>query len=216
MCTGLTNGLAPKTLIIPFPFSIIAGKQYFTSAYKAADVFTINDLNEICAQSATAHIQKGGDVFTWRNYLGQKYSDLPGVCKLHDFLVVKTNIGEVVMKVREWCFSGEWKRSPLRNVNDDVSPTLLSTYSETHVNDIPEGKMTDMVTMYNRFIPLDRRLGYLPPLAPTTSNCSTAVHATNATALGKESSTASSQSHLQSGTSLSKRARKQSKCSVEG
>jgi len=83
------------------------------SAYKAADVFTINDLNEICAQSATAHIENGGDVFTWRNYLGLKYSDLPGVRKLHDFLVVKTNTGEVVMKVREWCFSGEWKRSPL-------------------------------------------------------------------------------------------------------
>ena len=42
------------------------------SAYKAADVFTINDLNEICAQSATAHIENGGDVFTWRNYLGLK------------------------------------------------------------------------------------------------------------------------------------------------
>ena len=83
------------------------------SAYKAADVFTINDLNEICAQSATAHIENVGDVFTWRNYLGLKYSDLPGVRKLHDFLVVKTNTGEVVMKVREWCFSGQWKRSPL-------------------------------------------------------------------------------------------------------
>ena len=174
------------------------------SAYKAADVFTINDLNEICVQSATAHIENGGDVFTWRNYLGLKYSDLPGVRKLHDFLVVKTNTGEVVMKVCEWCFSGEWKRSPLQIVNDDVSPTLLSTYSGTHAHDIPEGKMTDMVTMYNRFIPLDRRPGYLPLLAPTTSNCSTAVHATNATALGKATSTASSQSHLQSGTSLSK------------
>ena len=139
------------------------------SAYKAADVFTINDLNEICAQSATAHIENGGDVFTWRNYLGLKYSDLPGVRKLHDFLVVKTNTGEVVMKVREWCFSGEWKRSPLWIVNDDVSPTLLSIYSKTHAHDIPEGKMTDMMTMYNCFIPLDRRPCYhcLPQLQAT-------------------------------------------------
>jgi len=62
-------------------------------------------------------------VLTWRDKLGQKYSDLPGVWKLNDFLVVKTNDGEVVMKVREHCFAGPWKNSPLKVVNTDVAGT---------------------------------------------------------------------------------------------
>ena len=43
------------------------------------------------------------------------------IVKLHDFLVVKTNDGEVVMKVREHCFAGVWKNSPLKVVNTDVA-----------------------------------------------------------------------------------------------
>ena len=45
--------------------------------------------------------------------LGEKYTDLPGVRKYHDFLVVKAHDGTVVMKVREKCFDGIWKESPL-------------------------------------------------------------------------------------------------------
>ena len=55
----------------------------------------------ICDQCATE------DVYTWRDALGIKYSDLSGVRRYHDFLVVKTNDGRVVMKVREKCYSGE-------------------------------------------------------------------------------------------------------------
>ena len=55
----------------------------------------------------------GERVLTWRNTLGEKYTDLPGVRKYHSFLVVKAHDGTVVMKVRENCFGGIWKDSPL-------------------------------------------------------------------------------------------------------
>lgn len=55
-------------------------------------------------------------VLAWHNTLGEKYSDLPGVQKYHDFPVVKAPDGTVVMKVREHCFSGSWKDSPSRFV----------------------------------------------------------------------------------------------------
>ena len=62
------------------------------------------------------------------------------IMKLHDFLVVKTNDGEVVMKVREHCFAGVWKNSPLKVVNTDVAGTPLTTYRETHCHSISAEK----------------------------------------------------------------------------
>ena len=54
------------------------------NAYKSADVFTINELQALCAQSAETIIETGEKVLVWRDILGGKYSDLPGVRKLHN------------------------------------------------------------------------------------------------------------------------------------
>ena len=61
-------------------------------AYKTEDVFTINDLKSICDKCSTCFIETGETVLTWRNSLGEKYSDLPGVRKYHDFLIVKARM----------------------------------------------------------------------------------------------------------------------------
>ena len=74
------------------------------STYKKEDVFAIHKLQAILYQSATTFIEDGQQVLTWRDSLGDKYSDLPGVCKLHNFLV-KTHNGNVVM--REKGFTGD-------------------------------------------------------------------------------------------------------------
>ena len=82
------------------------------SAYKVADVFTIEELNTICAQSTTTFVEDGENVLTWRENLGKKYSNLPGVRKFHDFHFVRSQAGFVVMKDLEKCFSGAWKHPP--------------------------------------------------------------------------------------------------------
>ena len=53
-------------------------------ANKTENVFTISDLK-------SCHIEMGEQILAWRNTLGEKYSDLPGVWKYHDFLVVKAH-----------------------------------------------------------------------------------------------------------------------------
>ena len=118
---------------------------------------------------------------------------------LHDFLVVITDDGEVVMKVHEHCFDGAWKNSPLKVVNTDVAGTPLNTYRETHCHSLSAEKMANMVTMYDRFISPDCRPEYLPPL-----NC----HTTDPCPPTTVTPTALSSS--------SGRPRKQSKCSVQG
>ena len=125
------------------------------SAYKVQDVFNIEDLKAICDKSATTYIEQGERVHTWRNSVGKKYSDLPGVRKLHDFLVVKTHDGRVVMKVREHCYGGDWKESPLHVRDHSASGIPTTTYAEKHYHGISAQKMADMVTMYDRYISPD-------------------------------------------------------------
>lgn len=84
------------------------------SAYKCEDVFSIQGLQHICEQGGTTHIEDGSKVYMWREPLGGKYSNLPGVRKLHDFLVVCSHDGRVVMKVRERIYTGAWSDSSLR------------------------------------------------------------------------------------------------------
>ena len=58
-----------------------------------------------CVQPAESIIETGEKVLVWRDLLGVKYSDLSGVRKLHDFLIIKVHDGQMVM-VRERCFTG--------------------------------------------------------------------------------------------------------------
>ena len=98
------------------------------------------DLKAIYEKSATCHIETGEIVLTWWNTLGQKYSDLPGVRKYHDFLVVKAHDGTVVMKVRENCYSESWKDSPLRMHDSSVSGVPTQTYKDTESHNRKDGK----------------------------------------------------------------------------
>lgn len=136
------------------------------NAYKVEDTFTIQDLKAICDRCATTYIESGETVYTWRDSLELKYTNLPGVRKLHDFLLIKTHDGKVVMKVRELCYTGAWTDSKLK-VKDPTVPWLpLHTYKEKHYHSLSKEKMANMVTMYDRFIPPSHRPNYLPPQSP--------------------------------------------------
>lgn len=176
------------------------------SAYKTADVFTIHELQTLCTPSASTVVEDGDNVLTWRDSLGGKYSDLPGVRKLHDFLIVKGYDRQVVMKVREKCFTGEWRQSPLRLLDATAPGIPTTTYNNAHTHNIKDDKLANMVTMYNRFIAPDRRPEYLPPLQPALT-------------LQRQPISTSTTQHQPTSTSGRReppRRRKQSKCTVEG
>ena len=183
-------------------FSIIG------SAYKSEDVFTIDELKAICDTCAKCQIEKGDTIHTWRDSITQKYSDLPGVRKYHDFLIVKSHGGGVVMKVRENCFSGSWSDSPLHVKHPEADGTPTVAYSGTRTRQLTTEKMANMITMYDRFVSPDWRPDYLPSCTPSTST--------------EPQSTPLSSSSLPGSTSLpssssrvtSPRKRKRSKCST--
>ena len=91
--------------------------------------------------------------------LGIKYSDLPGVHKLHDFIVRQHN-GEIVMKVWQHCFTGAWKESPLHVIQPDIQGVPATTYKEKTRHPSAE-KMANMITMYDRFIAPDQSTYHL-------------------------------------------------------
>jgi len=173
-------------------------------AYKTEDVFTINGLKSICDKCSTCFIETGETVLTWRNSLGERYSDLPGVRKYHDFLIVKAHDGTVVMKVHENCFGGSWRNSPLHVRDSSVPGVPTDTYKETQMKTISAEKMANMITMYDRFIPPNHRPDYLPSSIPSMSAPSTS------------SATTSSASQSAATVPGPSQKRKQNKCSTEG
>lgn len=142
----------------------------------------------------------------WREILGQKYSDLPGVRKLHDFLFIHSHTGEVVMKVRELCHSGAWSDSTLKVISPALHGIPSTNYKETQTRPIKDDKMAHMVTMYNKFVSPDRRPSYLPAFQPS-------VPITQPIVGVSASSCALASCSSNTGTT---RQRKQSKCSVPG
>ena len=186
------------------------------SAYKSEDVFTVDELKAICDTCATSHVESGDQVLTWRKSLSEKYSDLLGIRKFHDFMVVKTHDDTVVMKVRENCFGGSWKDSPLHVKNPDAPGIPTVTYSKSHVRQITSEKMDNMTTMYNRFISPDRRPEYLPLCIASFSTSSSATTTTPVSTSNTLSPPTASTTfpHLAVSTSTSTKKRKQSKCST--
>ena len=134
------------------------------TSYNHSDIFTIEELQMLCQMYAECYIEDGTNVGAWRDILGHKYSNLPGVRSFHDFLILRPCADEdVIMKVRERCFDPRElpKVSPLRVITADHLPPL-TYYNPGRVQPITGDKMMHMVQMYDTFIPLDRRPAFLP------------------------------------------------------
>ena len=121
-------------------------------------------MQALFASYATTSIEDGTNILTWLQTLGDKYSDLPGVRNLHDFLFVKAQDSKVVLKVCEFCFGGVWNVSPLHQKNTTMSEIPVDTYKDKCWHQISDDKMAHIVTMYNGFIPPDRCPEFLPPI----------------------------------------------------
>jgi hypothetical protein len=153
-------------------FSLVANE------YKREDTFTAEELRCICQKFGSAHIEDGANILPWRASLVKKYSELPGVRKLHDFVIVRSG-DKVVMKVRDSCCKGSVVASPLHVVDPSVSTQPTSTYRQSR-KELPGDKLAHLKQMYSKFVPPDRWPDYIltalqvpsshPAPATTSSN----------------------------------------------
>lgn len=59
-------------------------------------------------------IDSGRIVQVWRETVAKKYSNLPGIRGLHDFLALRNSGQDAVMKIRESCYTGTLKDTPMK------------------------------------------------------------------------------------------------------
>ena len=77
-----------------------------TISYNQSDIFNVDDLATVAGMHVTIDAD-GNIVRQWREKLEHKFTKLPGIRSLHDFVTVKHILtGEVIMHVRELCYTG--------------------------------------------------------------------------------------------------------------
>ena len=116
----------------------------------------------------TAKQVKGDVIYDWRAKISAKYSKLPGIRELHDFIIVRLSESDnetATVLVREWCYSGTPKKSPLKlnssfAANINVFPCeCYDQLNKTH--QLTEAKLTHLTQMCQNFIPEERWLDYI-------------------------------------------------------
>ena len=119
-------------------------------------VFNIDELVTVANNYSTAVNETGANIRHWRERLEEKYTELQGIRKFHDFVINRNTDGNAQLKVRERCDSGEFKPANLK-VRREASATTLcipetsSNYQQSK-RPLSAEKMADMNTMYTRFI----------------------------------------------------------------
>ncbi len=117
---------------------------------------------------AEAVIDDGHLVYDWRSKL-TKYTKLPGIRSLHDFVFVKNPADDaVVAKVRKNCFSGTFDNTTMhvangRNISENCIPSSASDcYAALHkVKSLSDTKLKHLQQMYRDFVPTDRCLPFI-------------------------------------------------------
>lgn len=82
-------------------------------AFYSSDIFNEKELS-VMENHANVTFDSGRIVRCWQNTVTQKYTNLPGIRDLHDFLALKNPDTDAVMKVRENCYAGTLKNTSMR------------------------------------------------------------------------------------------------------
>lgn len=136
-------------------------------SYNRSDVFTTEELKEIISTYAEVIIDEGALVCDWRNPIANKFSKLPGIRSLHDFIFA-TKGNRVEAKVRKLCHIGSYEPSTSHVLRGkDVSECIIPDPA-THnycalgsTRPLTDSKIKHLVQMYRDLIPCDRHLSFL-------------------------------------------------------
>ena len=170
---GIGDGQTKK---VGFFIRILAGHTKFSpdlvfakiaQTYNRSDVFCTEDLKQVIAAHAEVVVDEGEIVHDWRTNL-TKYSKLPGIRSLHDFVfTVSASTNELVCKVRKLCYTGSFDNALIRvqagrSESENVIPNVTQNYSRLNkLRQLSDTKLSHLRQMSSSFIPSDRHLPFL-------------------------------------------------------
>ena len=141
--------------------------QRLQKNYNRNDIFNTKELKGIIGLHADVVIDHGEIVSDWRTKL-TKYSKLPGIRSLHDFVFAKNPISDSILcKTRQLCYRGGFENgtiylSPGRDAHENVIPDATESYScKNKVRWLSDMKLTHLRQMSTSFIPNDHRFPFL-------------------------------------------------------
>ena len=127
-------------------------------SYNRSDIFNIDDLAAVVRLHVHVVTDAEGEIVKcWREQLGQKFTKLPGIRSLHDFVTVRHLIsGEVIMRVRKLCYTGAFEPTKMKligGVSTDLDAIPKSDYKSTNgSHKLTAKKLDDLKQMYTKFI----------------------------------------------------------------
>ena len=141
---------------------LVAGHTKFTSdrlfascskTYNNHDVFNEEELGKLYSQHSQVNVRSGDDIHPWREALKASYSDIPGIIKLHKFLIVRVG-NKVSLRVGERCYDPTMVESTLSKSNKLSNPKYQS-YKES-AKSLSNEKVGHIQQMCKQFIPSSR------------------------------------------------------------
>ena len=103
----------------------------------------------------------------WRSPLTNKFSKLPGIRTLHDFVYAK-NASGVVATMRNLCYTGPYEQSTIHVLRGRIASECIIPDSVTHsytalgsTRPLTDSKLKHLKQMYRNFVPSDRHLSFL-------------------------------------------------------
>ena len=130
-------------------------------SYNRSDVFNTTELGQIAEQYANVVIDDGERVRPWRASL-EKYSQLPGIRALHDFVFARNPGCDVKMKARSLCYTGQLANTEFHvkrgyRLQDCAIPS--ENYKDKHlIRPITTAKHAHLQQMFKNFIPPERHM----------------------------------------------------------
>ena len=101
--------IAGDTKFAPDPLFSTTARDFY-----ASDVFNESEFIAVVEQHASTVFDDGRIVRAWRENVTNKYSNLPGIRDLHDFLALRNQREDAVMKVRASCYTRLLKNTPMK------------------------------------------------------------------------------------------------------
>ena len=126
-------------------------------------MFTVGELGGIIERYALCTICDNTSILCWRDHLSAKYLSFEGIKTYHDFRIKCSLDGKPKIMFRERQYTGTYHTcsTKLKEITSDELPSSPEYYNNMH--ELSNDKVAHLSDMYNRYIPVNRRLPWLPP-----------------------------------------------------